>query len=49
METYKKCGHPIKEVVINTNEYTLATYCEWKSSKPDLCINCWLKKEGINI
>ena len=44
METYK-CGHPIKEVIINTTPESLAIYSEWKASDSDLCINCWLVKE----
>ncbi len=38
-----KCGHPVKEVVINTTEYTLSTYIEWKNSDSNICLDCWLK------
>jgi len=29
MKIYK-CGHPKKEIIINTNVDTLSTYNEWK-------------------
>lgn len=52
VKTYK-CGHPIKEVIINTSEITLFLYNEWKKSKSDLCIECWLeimiKRHGWGI
>ena len=38
------CGHSIKEVIINTSINTLSTYDEWKESKSDLCIECWIRK-----
>jgi len=40
MEQYK-CGHPVKEVIINTTPESLSIYMEWKTS--DLCIKCWNK------
>jgi len=42
MELYK-CGHPIKEVIINTTPESLSMYMEWKNSKSSLCIRCWNK------
>ena len=46
METYK-CGHPIKEVIINTTPESLAIYMEWKASNSDLCIRCWIKNNKV--
>lgn len=37
------CGHPINPVIINTNEFTLMMYMEWKNNSEGLCIECWLK------
>ncbi len=45
MKVYK-CGHPIKEIIIDTNIDTLSTYNEWKDSDSELCIECWLKNDN---
>lgn len=37
------CGHIKKEVIINTNTYTLSKYLEWKDSGTENCLECWIK------
>ncbi len=44
-ETYK-CGHLVREVIIDTTPESLVIYSEWKASDSGLCIECWLVKEG---
>lgn len=39
------CSHDMRELVINTTSDTLAIYSEWKESKSNLCIKCWLKNK----
>lgn len=46
-ETYN-CGHHIKEVIIDTNKYTLSTYLEWKNSNSGRCLDCWLKNRNTS-
>ncbi len=38
------CGHSINPVIIDTDEFTLTTYIEWKHDDSGLCLECWLKR-----
>lgn len=38
------CGHPINPIIIDTDEFTLTTYMEWKHDNSGLCLECWLKR-----
>ncbi len=42
-QQFYSCGHPVKAVVINTTEVSLAAYFAWKESKTTLCFSCWHK------
>lgn len=46
-QTFYKCGHEIKLVIINTNAITLSKYLHYKSEIKDneMCIECWIKQE----